>query len=211
MRLEDYFAPDFATARERFRAATETARAERISLGLAARGPDASPLTIDIAWCGSRSAHRVLLHTSGLHGVEAFAGSAVQVAALTEPPALAPGCALVLVHVLNPYGMAWLRRVNENNVDLNRNFLPDSAPQEGNHAATLYDQLDALLNPPSPPAADLFKLRVLCRAARHGPRRLRPSGALPWRAARRRRRGSSAARGEGDILVGREVSSRPAP
>lgn len=27
-----------------------------------------------------------------------------------------------MVHVLNPYGMAWLRRVNENNVDLNRNF-----------------------------------------------------------------------------------------
>jgi hypothetical protein len=25
--------------------------------------------------------------------------------------------AIVLVHILNPYGMAWLRRFNENNVD----------------------------------------------------------------------------------------------
>ena len=172
MRPEDYFSPDYATARERFRAAAEKARVERISLGLAARGPGASPLAIDIAWCGPRSAFRVLLHTSGLHGVEAFAGSAVQLAALMAPPALPPGCALVLVHVLNPYGMAWLRRANENNVDLNRNFLPPGAHQEDSRAATLYSALDALLNPPSPPCADFFKLRLVCRAARHGPRRL---------------------------------------
>jgi hypothetical protein len=31
--------------------------------------------------------------------------------------------AVVFVHALNPYGMAWLRRVNENNIDLNRNFM----------------------------------------------------------------------------------------
>lgn len=172
MQPEDYFSPDYASARERFRAAAEAARAERTSLSLAARGPDASLLTIDIAWCGARSARRVLLHTSGLHGVEAFAGSAVQVAALVEPPPLPPGCALVLVHVLNPYGMTWLRRANENNVDLNRNFLPKGAPYGDGREATLYDRLDGLLNPPSPPAADLFKLRLVWRAARHGPRRL---------------------------------------
>lgn len=172
MQPEDYFSPDYATARERFRAAAEAARAERISLSLAAVGPDASLLTIDIAWCGPRSARRVLLHTSGLHGVEAFAGSAVHIAALTRPPTLPPGCALLLVHVLNPYGMAWLRRANENNVDLNRNFLPKGERHGENHAAMLYDRLDALLNPPSPPVADFFKLRLLCCAARHGPRRL---------------------------------------
>jgi len=172
LRPEDYFSPDYATARARFRAASEKAGAERISLALAARGPDESPLTIDIAWCGSRSARRVLLHTSGLHGVEAFAGSAVQVAALMEARTLPPGCALVLVHVLNPYGMAWLRRANENNVDLNRNFFPRGAPHGDHRAPALYDRLDALLNPPSQPAADLFKLRLVCRAACHGPRRV---------------------------------------
>ena len=172
MRPEDCFSPDYATARARFRAAAEKAGAELISLSLAANGPDGSPLTIDIAWCGSRSARRVLLHTSGLHGVEAFAGSAVQVAALIEAHALPVGCALVLVHVLNPYGMAWLRRANENNVDLNRNFLPQGALHGDLQAPTLYARLDELLNPPSPPAADLFRLRLVCRAARHGPRRV---------------------------------------
>jgi hypothetical protein len=172
LRPEDCFSPDYATARARFRAAAEAARAERTSLSLAARGPDGSALTIDIAWCGAPSARRVLLHTSGLHGVEAFAGSAVQVAALLEARALPPGCALALVHVLNPYGMAWLRRANENNVDLNRNFMQKGEPDGHSRAPMLYDQLDALLNPPSPPTSDFFALRLLWRAARHGARRL---------------------------------------
>ena len=172
MRPEDYFSPDYATARQRFRAAAESAGAERISLSLAARGPDAGPLSIDIAWCGDRSARRALLHTSGLHGVEAFAGSAVQIAALMTARTVPPDCALVLVHVLNPYGMAWLRRANENNVDLNRNFFLKGTRHADDDAGTLYDRLDTLLNPPSPPAADFFKLRLLCCAARHGPRQL---------------------------------------
>jgi len=109
----------------------------------------------------------VLLHASGLHGVEAFAGSAVQLAALgnlSRPPA---GCALVLAHVLNPYGMAWRRRVNENNVDLNRNFLLPGERWEG--APALYAGLDPLLNPStgSPPGA--FRLQLALFALRHGP------------------------------------------
>lgn len=31
--------------------------------------------------------------------------------------------ALVILHAVNPYGFAWLRRVNESNVDINRNSL----------------------------------------------------------------------------------------
>ena len=171
MRPEDLFSLDYVSARERFRAAADASRAERVSLELAERGPDGKPLTIDIAWCGDRAARRVLLHTSGLHGVEAFAGSAVQLAALKELSAPPPDCALVLVHVLNPYGMAWLRRVNENNVDLNRNFLAEGAGRR--ERSTLYDRLDALLNPPGPPVYDFFTWRLLGHAARHGPRTLR--------------------------------------
>ena len=29
----------------------------------------------------------------------------------------------LIVHAINPYGFAWTRRVNEDNVDLNRNFV----------------------------------------------------------------------------------------
>jgi len=36
---------------------------------------------------------------------------------------------IVFVHALNPYGMKMWRRVNENNVDLNRNFIVPSNHQ----------------------------------------------------------------------------------
>jgi hypothetical protein len=53
-------------------------------------------------------------------------GSAVQLAFLDRlspewrPPANA---SIILLHALNPFGFAWRRRFNEDNVDLNRNFL----------------------------------------------------------------------------------------
>jgi hypothetical protein len=124
-----------------------------------------------VARLGSPDATRVLLHTSGLHGVEGFAGSAVQLAALERPPAVPAGCAIVLAHALNPYGMAWLRRVNENNVDLNRNFVAAGQRWEG--APALYSRLDPLLNPPTPPGADRFWWRLAAMALRHGPRALK--------------------------------------
>ena len=61
---------------------------------------------------------------SGTHGVEGFAGSALQVGLLDEgiQNELSPESAVLMIHAINPYGMAHLRRFNEDNVDLNRNF-----------------------------------------------------------------------------------------
>lgn len=166
MELETFFSPDYAAARERFRDAARAAGASLDALGIEARGPRQEPLTIDIARLGARDARSVLLHSSGLHGVEAYAGAAVQLAALEGLPAPPSGCALVLAHVLNPYGMAWSRRANENNVDLNRNFLRRGERWEG--APALYLRLNPLLNPPTPPDADGFLLRLAQLALRHG-------------------------------------------
>src|SRR5438093_8933584 len=103
-------------------AATAGGRLETLSLD--AKGPNDEGLGIDIAWFGAENPRRVILHSSGLHGVEGFAGSAIQLQLLDSLPPLPKDAALILVHVLNPYGMAWLRRANENNVDLNRNCSP---------------------------------------------------------------------------------------
>ena len=54
--------------------------------------------------------------------------------------------AIVLVHAINPYGFAWIRRVNEDNVDLNRNCIDFTAGVPENPG---YDQLAAALVPPS--------------------------------------------------------------
>jgi hypothetical protein len=161
-----FFSPDYATARERFRQAAGAANATLHSLPLPARGPAGEALAIDVAWLGSREPQRVFLHICGLHGIEAYTGSAVQLALLGSAPAPSADQALVLVHVLNPYGMAWLRRTNENNVDLNRNFLVNGESWSG--APALYRELDPLLNPRSPPSRDAFALRAAAAALRHG-------------------------------------------
>ena len=96
-------------------------------------------------------------------------------------PPLSEHDAVVLVHVLNPYGMAWLRRFNENNVDLNRNFRDagDYVP----NPLLCWDTVNALLNPPTPPDKDGFYLRAAWLVLRHGmpSLRIRFCSAL-WRA-----------------------------
>jgi hypothetical protein len=161
------FSTDYFEARDRFR---HLAGERALSLPVSVRGAR-DALTIDIAWLGTSDAQRIVLATSGLHGVEGFAGSAVQCALLRDPPALAPGSALVLVHALNPWGFAQLRRVNENNVDLNRNFLPARTGYGG--APRLYPVLDPLLNPRSRPRRDGFLLRAAVHALRLGVRTCR--------------------------------------
>jgi predicted deacylase len=155
----DYFSPDYFTARSRFRQKAEKAGGRLAVLELDAKGPGGENLTIDIAWFGAERPRRVLFHSSGLHGSEGFAGSAIQLQFLEAPPQPPDDGAIVLVHALNPYGMAWQRRVNEENVDLNRNFLGPDEAYAG--APERYQGLDPFLNPPSPPSWDFFYVKVL--------------------------------------------------
>ena len=162
-----YFSPNYTTARAQFRTAVEKAGGRLTALELGAKGPAGEDLTIDIAWFGADKPKRVLVHSSGLHGVEAFAGSAVQLQLLDQGlPAIPEDAALVLVHVVNPYGMAWLRRFNENNVDLNRNFLGPNEDYSG--ARKGYPEFDSFLNPKSPPSWDLFYPRAGWLIVRYG-------------------------------------------
>jgi len=88
----------------------------------------------------------VLVTISATHGVEGFCGSGAQVGWLEsglyrEQPA---GTAHLMVHAINPHGFAWLRRVNEDNVDLNRNFVDHDAPHPENAG---YEDLAGTLCP----------------------------------------------------------------
>ena len=163
--LNSYFSPDYFTARDRFRKATAKSGGRLHTLSLSAKGPGGEDLDIDVAWFGADAPRQVLLHSSGIHGVEGFAGSAIQLQLLDDLPTIPANAALVVVHILNPYGMAWLRRTNENNVDLNRNFRAD-----GSYAGTppSYVKLDLFLNPRTPPASDLFFAKGVCLILRYG-------------------------------------------
>jgi uncharacterized protein DUF2817 len=149
MPVSDYFAPTYDAARALFRQAAARSGATVVSYHHPeSPGPQGEPLTIDVARLGAQQPECALLIISGTHGVEGFCGSGCQVGLLTDRlhEALpAAGC-LVLVHALNPYGFAWLRRVNEDGVDLNRNFIDFSQPLPSSEA---YEALHASLVPGS--------------------------------------------------------------
>ena len=173
------FSPDYIAARARFRAGALARRAHLEHHPLDALGPDGEDLSIDYARIGSSDASRIVLVTSGLHGIEGYFGSAVQAAVLEEalgdwvPP---EDAALVFIHALNPWGMAWKRRVNEDNVDLNRNFLLPDEPWRGLPEG--YAELDRLLHPRTPPGTfDPFLPKALWLGLRRGGPLLRATAA----------------------------------
>ena len=82
----------------------------------------------------------LLVTISATHGVEGFCGSGAQVDWLTlgGPEQLPAGVAALMVHAINPHGFAWLRRVTEEGVDLNRNFVDFTAPLPENAGDEMY-------------------------------------------------------------------------
>ncbi|MDE0943437.1 MAG: DUF2817 domain-containing protein [Alphaproteobacteria bacterium] len=123
MNPADFFRPDYAACRELFLQLGEGGD-ELIHAINPAPGPDGLELSTEFLRLGPRDAERALIMVSGTHGAEGFAGSAVQCAWLAKYAENLPdNLAVVMVHGLNAFGFAHLRRVNENNVDLNRNFI----------------------------------------------------------------------------------------
>ncbi len=123
---QNIFSSNYLEARHQFLKTAQAVNAELTAHPLSSKGAQGETLTIDIATLGAKNPQRTILLTSGLHGVEGFLGSAIQIAWLENlkfHPISFDSTAIVLVHALNPWGFSWQRRVNENNVDLNRNFI----------------------------------------------------------------------------------------
>lgn len=97
-------------------------------------GPAGEILSTAVTWRGDPAAGKVLVLQSATHGVEGFAGSAIQLDSLRSAPQspLADDLAILYIHAINPFGFAWLRRVNEQGVDLNRNFVDFTQPLPAN-------------------------------------------------------------------------------
>ncbi|MEI6459341.1 MAG: M14 family metallopeptidase [Pseudomonadota bacterium] len=146
MNSSDSFAIDYSQARAKFMDAAARAGGTLERISHPERGPDGGDLSCDVAWFGPRDAERVLVMISGTHGVEGFCGSGGQVAALHrgETSRLPPGLAVLMIHAINPYGFAWLRRVTQENVDLNRNWVNFDGPLPKNAG---YDELHPVLCP----------------------------------------------------------------
>lgn len=182
--LECYFSENYVNARDQFRHLAERAGASMKVM------PVVNDLTTDVAIFPGRS-DRYVVHISGTHGVEAYSGSAVQAALLEyitennlygDVVASAQLPTLVVVHALNPFGFANNRRVNEDNVDLNRNFLSDDEfhfVKSRNPNYANYVDLDSVLNPTSTLTTNFFLneliayLQMAQSIAMHGLMRLK--------------------------------------
>jgi hypothetical protein len=137
-------AQDYTEARGRFLDAAGAADVRVVHHDHPLAGPAGESLATDVAIVGSPDAPTRLLVISGTHGVEGFAGSMCQTEWLREGASVPDDLAVVLVHAINPYGFSWIRRVNEDNVDLNRNCIDFSVGVPENPG---YDQLAAALVP----------------------------------------------------------------
>ncbi len=137
----------YARARLDFLATAEAAGARVEHHPHPGRGLEGEELAVDVAELGQTDAAHVVLVVSATHGVEGYCGSALQAGWLGRPAAPLPdGVRLVFLHALNPHGFSWVRRVNEDNVDLNRNFADWALPPPENPE---YDEIAHLLVPPA--------------------------------------------------------------
>ena len=158
--MDQYFATDYAEARSKFLAAAESRSATVWQFEHPQRGSRGQLIATDIAWLGAPDALNIVVVGSATHGVEGYCGSGCQTGFLAENWAarLPDRTALVLVHAQNPHGFAHERRVNEDNIDLNRNFVDfaDGPPDSPGYAE---------LHPALVPAAWSGEQRATAEAA----------------------------------------------
>ncbi len=125
--IHEGFHASYAEARAEF---VEAATDSGFSLSSLTHPLQASvgvPLTVDVARKGFDQAGRLLVLTSGVHGVELMAGSGCQVALMRGGycQGLPSDTAVVMIHGVNPLGALRMTRTAEDLVDLCRNF-PDA-------------------------------------------------------------------------------------
>ena len=145
--VSNTFSASYGQARTKFRDACRNAGLEVTSFRNPAPGPNGQDLTTDVALFGPESAKNIVVVVSGTHGPEGYAGSGCQIGWVREggPENLPDDVAVLLIHLINPWGTAWGRRQTEDNVDLNRNFLDFTKPLPRNE---LYSELQSVIHCP---------------------------------------------------------------
>ena len=166
----DAFATTYAEARSKFLAAAKArGLAVKSHVMTEHRGAQGEELASDIAVLGAQGAERLVVFTSATHGVEGFCGSGCQVALLRDDDFCAAvakaGIGVLFYHAVNPHGFSHVRRVNEDNVDLNRNFRDFTRPIPRNDA---YAEVHGFMLPPAWPPDDSARAALGAYVAKHG-------------------------------------------
>jgi len=168
----DLFSPTYAQARQTWLALAAARGLAVHSQVLPLRGQRGEVLAMDVVLDGPADADNLLLTTSAVHGVEGHGGCGIQAGLLQLGESLralaGPRTALLHVHAVNPHGFAHGRRVNEDNIDLNRNFIDFSQPLP---AHPDYAAVHVLLLPPAWPPAPENEAALAAQLDAMGPRR----------------------------------------
>ena len=101
--MKDYFSATYSDARAQFLSACLDAKATVKSYQNPRRGPAGESLFTDTTWIGPDGATNVVVVTSSTHGVEGFAGSAIQIGLLRDSDAPKPtgDVALLLLSLIH--------------------------------------------------------------------------------------------------------------
>ena len=89
---------------------------------------ESDDLYIDNIYLPSKNENKnLIVLTTGVHGIEGYIGSVMLDVFFEEiyPNIDTDNTGILVIANVNPYGMKYMRRYNENNVDLNRNFILD--------------------------------------------------------------------------------------
>jgi hypothetical protein len=142
------FSSNFQQARQRILRASNALDIQSLTFLHPLNGPEHTELACDWFWLSPNHASKLLVIISATHGVEGITGSALQLDLLRSLQQLLQQhnqLQILLIHALNPWGFAWLRRGDEQNIDLNRNFidfdhsLPENCAYDAIHCALMSD------------------------------------------------------------------------
>ena len=117
---------------------------------------DHPSLSVDWIWADAPQQENFVFISTGLHGIEGYVGSAMMKIFIEEflPHMDSQNTGLLLVHTINPWGMQNFRKVNENSVDLNRNFVSGEFNPTDNPD---FLRLQYLINPQKPARSFLME------------------------------------------------------
>lgn len=124
--MDSYYPDSYETSRQRFRLGLGLLSSNWPGARLESHPLSADPsLSIDWIWAEPPRKETLVIVSTGEHGIEGYVGAAMLKVFIEEfAPRLNPeNTGLLLVHAINPWGMQHHRKVNENSVDLNRNFI----------------------------------------------------------------------------------------
>jgi Protein of unknown function (DUF2817) len=178
-----YFPRDYDQSRAIFRhACVNTPGCVTDSFAVTYPAPSGQDLTIDTAYIATGEGaadsprnQRLVILQSGIHGPEAFGGAAVQRLVFEKhlPKLRQAGIDVLMIHAVNPWGFKNLRRVDGNNVDLNRNFSPGDPSLPYSHVNKDYESLSYLAELQEPVGSVwwqsfLLDIRTFLAYAGHG-------------------------------------------